>query len=302
MASMFSQLRLTMQMPGKIIERLIGINVIAFVLMVLPGVFFTLFNQDGYLKTVTELVSIPANLSQLATHPWTIFTYMFAHVGLFHILFNMLALYWFGSVLQDFLGSNKTLNTYLMGGIAGALFFVVAYNTFPYFAEAKYYAMANGASASVLAILVAAAVTSPNYAFNLILIGPVKIKWLVLVYILIDLISLTGPNAGGHFAHLGGAAWGALYVSQLRQGRNLGAPMDFLIRLFQKKPQSRLRVAHRKSDARPLAPQARNHSGSTKFANPQEAEVDAILDKIAKSGYDSLSDGEKQTLFKASAR
>jgi len=291
-------------MPGKVIERLIGVNVIVFLLLMLPGVFLALFNQQGYLKTVTELLSIPANLSILATHPWTAFTYMFVHGGFFHLLFNMLALYWFGTVMQDFLGSEKTLNAYLMGGLVGALFFVLAYNFFPLFAEERFNALANGASASVLSIMVATAVTSPNYSFNLLLIGPVKIKWLVLVYIVIDLISISGPNAGGHFAHLGGAAWGALYVSQLRQGRNLGAPMQFLIRLFQRKPQSRLRVAHRNAD-RPIQRKSSNPVSSkatTSAKNRQEAEVDAILDKIAKSGYDSLSDGEKQTLFKASAR
>lgn len=290
MASILAEIRSTLTRPGNVIAPLIGLNALVFLLVVIPGVFLSLFRVPDFTETVIRYLSVPSSLSTLLFRPWTVFTYMFTHKGLFHIAYNMLVLYWMGNVLQEFLGPKKTLNTYLMGGLFGALVYVLAFNLFPLFGSSVAVATMHGASASVLAILTAAAVTVPDYEFNLLLIGPVKLKWIALVIIILDLISLAGDNAGGHFAHLGGAIWGMLYVTQLRKGRNLGAAADFAIDLangdYKRK---KLTVTHRRSG---VAPQRKGPAPTT--------DVDTILDKISRTGYDSLSDAEKQTLFKAS--
>jgi hypothetical protein len=221
--------------------------------------------------------------------------------GIFHILFNMLVLYWFGRLITEYIGSPKVVNLYVLGTIAGGLLYLFFYNVVPVFAErASMVGGMVGASAAVYAIMVAAAVLLPDYEFNLIFIGPVKIKWIVAIYIFISFLGSTGANAGGNIAHLGGAFIGYLYIVQLKAGNDFGRPVqitiDFFKGLFKNDPKIKVSYKEPKSTKK-SKPQSSNSS-----ANPNQEEIDAILDKIAESGYDNLSKEEKQKLFKASQK
>ena len=262
---------------------LIGINVAVFLLINIPGTLEGWFNKTEYIAAyANEYLSLPSNLHQLIIRFWTPFTYMFMHADIWHILFNMLWLYWFGQIFEEFLGKTRTIGLYLLGGLAGGVLFVVAFNLLPLFSYVKQVSHVVGASASVMAIVVAAATIAPNYTISLLLLGPVKIKWIAVFYVAVDFLSTTGPNAGGQIAHLGGALIGFMYVKQLQRGNDWIAGITGLF-----KPKSKLKVASTN----------RERSITT---TPRQDEVDAVLDKISRSGYDSLNTHEKEILFRAS--
>lgn len=268
---------------GSRVNLLIGINLLVFLLVNVAGVIDRLVFQSSLVDYYSdEFLLLPAFLPRLASHFWTPFTYMFMHAGVFHILFNMLWLYWIGQIFEEYLGNKRTIGLYLLGGLTGAIFFIAAYNIFPFFAPVLAGSTVVGASASVMAIIVATATLLPNYSISLILIGPVKLKWIALFYVVIDFLSIAGPNAGGEFAHLGGALFGFIYIRQLQRGHDwIGA----ITGIFKKR--SKMKVVSRNSD--------RNTSGK-----PRQDEIDRILDKITESGYESLNKQERETLSRAS--
>ena len=277
---------------------LIATNVGLFLLLGLTRVFLSLFNADeGVYKSIFLIFSMPANPADLLLRPWTFITYMFTHQGFLHILFNMLIFYWFGQVFREYLGDRKLLAVYLVGGLSGALIYFLAYQIFPLLSSFYPEWGMVGASASVLAILVATATLIPDYRFNLLLFGPVKIKYIALVLIILDLLQLAGTNSGGHFAHLGGAIFGFIYINQVRNGRDIARwsldVVDWFNVLFKKKEKKSGFKVHKNDKSK--------SSQSSSTIVPQE-EIDRILDKIASSGYDSLSDEERNTLFKASKK
>jgi hypothetical protein len=206
----------------------------------------------------------------------------------------MLNLYWFGMVLREYLGSKKLVSLYLLGGLAGGVMYLLFYNFIPFFIQRPSAEMI-GASASVLAIIVAAATLLPNYVFHLLLLGPVKIKYIAAFLILLSLSGAVGSNAGGNVAHLGGAILGFVFIRQLQKGRDLGQPLhrfwDFVTGLFSRRP--RMKVTYKNPGAAPFAPAN---------GKPSQTEIDIILDKISRSGYESLSREEKQKLFRASQK
>jgi len=275
---------------------LIAINVALFLLLGLTRVFLSLFHADESIyKSIFLIFSMPADPAELLLRPWTFITYMFTHQGFFHILFNMLIFYWFGMVFREYLGDRKLLSVYLVGGLSGALVYFLAYQIFPLLSGFYPEWGMVGASASVLAILVATATLIPDYRFNLLLFGPVKIKYIALVLIVLDLLQLAGTNSGGHFAHLGGAIFGFIYINQVRSGRDIAKwsldVIDWFNDLFKKKEKDSGFKVHKNNKTK--------GTQSSSMVVPQE-EIDRILDKIASSGYDSLSDEERNTLFKAS--
>jgi membrane associated rhomboid family serine protease len=262
---------------------LIAINVVVFLLINVPAVFEQLITQSGLIKGYSfEYLALPAYLPKLLIRFWTPFTYMFMHDGVFHILFNMLWLFWMGQIFEDFLGYKRITGLYLMGGLAGALMYIVCFNLFPAFSNSLIFASAVGASASVMAVMVATATIVPDYTISLMFIGPVKLKWLVLVYVALDFFGVTGSNAGGAIAHLGGALLGFVYVKQLQSGNDWLAAIAGLF-----KKRSKLKVV------------VNNKSKST-AATPRQEDIDHILDKISKSGYEKLSKQERDILFRAS--
>lgn len=283
MSTLWQTIQYKMLRSGSRVNLLIGINVILFLTISILSVIERLVFRSGLIDFYTdEYLLLPSSLPKLLTHFWTPLTYMFLHAGIFHILFNMLWLYWMGQIFEEYLGHKRTIGLYLLGGLTGALFFVAAYNIFPYFSDVVNASTVVGASASVMAIIVATATLLPNYSINLILIGPVKLKWIALFYVIIDFLSIAGPNAGGEFSHLGGALFGFIYIKELQRGNDWIGAINSIF-----KPKSKLKIASRNAD--------RNSSGK-----PRQEEIDRILDKITQTGYESLNKQEKEILNRAS--
>lgn len=288
-----------------VVGRFIFVNVTLYVLLLFIGVFSVLFNA-GYLSAeVLSFIELPASLGQIASRPWTVFTYMFVHAGLWHILWNMFALYFFGKIFLSFYSVRHFVGVYILGGLSGALFFVLAYNVFPYFASVLPMARLVGASAAVLAVVVATAVRSPQYRINLLFVGSVRLSTFAMVTVAISFLMLSGENAGGNFAHLGGAFAGWLVAVMLNKGKDLtqvvNKPIDWVSVLF-----TRLR-APRGKKAKFTYTRSRRSDRSADYEynarkKTDEAGIDRILEKIKQGGYASLSEDEKKRLFEASSK
>ncbi|WP_057936986.1 rhomboid family protein [Algoriphagus resistens] len=291
--------------------KLIAINILVFFVVLVFRVFMTIGGLGNVYSTVLSYLMMPASLPRLATQPWSIFTYMFLHEGIFHILFNMLFLFWFGQLIHQFLGSRKLANLYILGGLAGAVFYVLIYNLAPYFSQSVGSSLMLGASAGVFAIVVGAATLSPNTTFFLLLLGPVKIKYIAIFYVIISFANSAGANAGGELAHLGGALLGYLYIVQLRRGNDWGLPVQkvgiFFEDLFSRR-KSNVKVSYRKAKTTSgggFSSFKKSSKSTPSPANSGEAtqeEIDKILDKIADRGYEALNKEEKRKLFEFSKK
>ena len=217
---------------------------------------------------------------------------MFLHEGFGHIFGNMIVLYFMGRLFLTYLDGKKLLSTYILGGLLGGLFFVLAFNIFPVFKQVVGGATALGASASVMAIMIAITVIKPNQEVYLYFLFRIKLKYISIALVVFDLISIPRGNPGGHIAHLGGALYGYLFAAQLIKGKDIsrgfGHFMDAFVSIF--KPRKKIKVTYRKP--------VDDYSYNAQKAASQE-EIDRILDKIAKSGYDSLTKKEKEVLFQA---
>jgi len=287
---------------GSALSVLILINIAIWVLIQAVKVLFFFYNSpDG--EAVNSLVlhslALPAHLPAMFAKPWTILTYMFLHTDFWHILFNMLWLYWFGRIFLEFLPSRQLTLIYLLGGIAGGLIYVFSFNVFPVFARILPVSFALGASASVMAIVTAISVYVPNYTIQLFLIGRLKIIYLALILFIFDFFMIPSGNAGGHLAHIGGALFGALYTMLYRPSRSAISPGNLpglfkkFLDMFRRRPST-------------------GHSGDPHFGRPvtdeeynlkkkeSQKKIDEILDKISKGGYDSLTKDEKEFLFRSS--
>lgn len=273
---------------GSVITRLIYLNLAVFVLVRVVQVLFFLSARDFTLLQWFELPSDPALLLR---RPWTLVTYMFLHFDFLHILFNLLVLYWFGRIFLDYFDQNQLLGLYLLGGVAGGAVYVAAYNFFPVFSRVVSNSFLLGASASIIAILMAGAFRDPNRPVYLFLIGRVSLKYLALFLFISYIIGISTSNAGGNLAHLGGAATGIFFVVQHRRGRDItrwaGTLSHGLANLF--KPRRHVKVAFKQ-------PPRDDHEYNRQRAAHQ-TEINRILDKISQSGYDSLTRDEKKTLF-----
>lgn len=282
---------------GNIHIQLIYINIGIFILTTLAEVVCQLFNRS--MGGVFQWLELPASLSRLLIQPWSILTYMFMHADVWHILFNMLWLYWFGALFLNFFSAKHLRGIYLLGGICGGLLYIAAYNTFPYFHPITEYSFMLGASASVLAIVAATAYREPNYPIRLFLFGTIRLKYLALIVIGTDLLFITSGNAGGHIAHLGGALAGLWFATSLNKGTDITAwinkLLDTVLSIFSSKRQKPVMKVHYGSDK-----QKDYDYNARKKA--QSDEIDHILDKLKKSGYESLTTEEKKSLFDASKR
>ena len=285
-----------------IVGRYIFANVAVYVFVLFIGVFSVLFNAGGGVNGVVRLFELPASLPLLLQRPWTIVTYMFLHEHFMHILWNMVALYFFGRIFLNFYSVRHFVGVYIMGGLFGGAAFVLSYNLFPYFAPYVGSSFLVGASASVLAVVVASAVRSPEYRIRLFLIGSVKLSTFALVTVAISFLMLSGDNAGGNFAHLGGAFAGWLMAYMLNKGKDITAfvnrPIDWVVTLFKSKPAQK-----RKKGKFTYAKTGRNADYEYNARKKEsEAAVDKILEKIKKGGYSSLTEEEKKRLFEASGK
>jgi membrane associated rhomboid family serine protease len=290
----WDEIKLTFK-KGSSLNRLIYINIAVFLTLTLFAVIgFLLKNAEISEKTL-NLISVPSSLGVLLTRPWTLITYMFVHKDIWHILFNMLWFYWFGTIFLEYLDQRKLVAVYLLGGISGAIVYIISFNIFPAFSGVVAESIAIGASASVMAVVIAIAAYVPDYTVQLFLLGKVKIKYLALAIFVFTSIMDFSVNSGGKLAHIGGAFFGYFYTLNLRQGRDIGKGMnrmiDFLATLF--KPRRKLKVSHKK---------VATEYEYNKIKSEHQARVNSILDKISKGGYDSLTKEEKETLFNESQK
>ena len=284
---------------GDPVNVIIFINVCVFLLINLFKVVDAFVANGEIYFTLMEQLLLRDDLHSFLTHPWTLFTHMFAHEGVFHILFNMLYLYWFGRILQEFSGNKHIWPLYILGGLSGAALLLLVYNIFPGLQSSIPVVKALGASAAVNAIVIATATLMPDYSIRLTFIGDVKLKWIAAFVVLFNFLGLTGSNPIGALGHLGGALFGFIYIRQLRVGNNIGEAfyrvIYFFRRIFQKVvPSKRPQVIYKKPEAK---------RGDHKVYKPTEdkqAKIDAILDKISQAGYDSLTRDEKAFLFRNS--
>ncbi len=280
---------------GSTLTRLIYINLAVFILVNLVLIVLFLGNKQDLFPIVLDQLAVPADLSRLAHRPWTLITYMFTHKGFIHILFNLLWLYWFGRVFLEYFDGKKLVGVYLLGGLVGALTYIACFNLLPVFSRELPVAIALGASASIMAVAIAISTYVPNYYWNLLFIGRVKIIYVAIgVFVLSSLIEFS-ENTGGKLAHIGGAAFGYLFTLRYKRGkdmtRGLNNLLEKLFSLFRPKP--KIHVTHKRNET--------DLEYNERKAEEQH-EIDRILDKIAKSGYGSLSAREKEILFRQSKK
>ncbi len=289
------------------LSRLILVNIIVWIVILLiknlaflfssPEVGTTGLYKQHLIEYISNILAVPANINSFIAKPWTLISYMFLHFDFFHILFNMLWLYWFGIIFVQYLSQRQLFATYIFGGIAGGLIYILAFNVFPVFDVIKGSALALGASASVIAIVVAISFYVPNYTINLLLFGQVKIKYLAIITIVMDLLMINAGNAGGHIAHLGGALWGFLFVKMLPKYD----PSKIFRIFFDSSYRQTNRVRSKKFKVKygnsPISDEEYNLQKKEK-----QQRIDKILDKISHSGYNSLTKEEKDLLFSSSKK
>jgi len=283
---------------SSVLPRLMIINIGVWILIQLAFVIGWAFNRSDLAveMAILDYLALPASLDLLMYRPWTLLTYMFLHTSFWHILFNMLWLYWFGKIFTQYLSQRQLLVTYLVGGLAGGLLYILAYNALPVFANELVLARALGASASVMAIVAAISFYVPNYTINLIFLGRVKIFYLAIALFVLDFFMMRHGNAGGHIAHIGGAIYGFLYVYYLRKGRDLSS----IFQGFRGGKSFKSRVKRKRGPKTNTASRPKNDEEYNRERAAKQNRIDKILDKISRSGYDSLTKEEKELLFNQS--
>ena len=306
MADFIDMLRSRFRMAS-LLARIIYVNIGVFVVLRLVGIAGFLFGFDA--GGIISYVELPSSPWWFLRQPWTIVTYMFAHYDVLHILFNLLWLWWFGQLFLQFFSPRHLTGLYFVGGIGGGLLYMLAYNLLPAFAWHN--GLLLGASAAVIAIVVATAVQAPNYKVGLLFFGEISIKWIAIVTIFIDFISISADNAGGHISHIGGALVGLLFVVLLRRGIDItawfNAIIDFAVNSYRRifsgaGKRVSFKPPHRRSRSRMSTPPPPPQGGNGGISPEDERVMDEILKKIKESGYGALTDEEKSRLFQASRR
>lgn len=293
--SALDRLKQSLNLPPALFT-LMAINVVVFLLYHAITIPLQLFNIPAA-QTITRLLALPAYPPTLLIRPWTLLTYMFFHQSIWHILFNLLWFWFFGKLFLRYFSTLHFYALYIAGGLSGALLYILAYNVFPYFRPELPLAIALGASASIMAITLAVVIYAPNekaYLYGLIAI---RLKWLALFIILIDLFSIAGSNAGGHIAHIGGALCGTLFAVSLQRGTDLFAWLT-PHRLNATRTKRRQHRAKRTPKARHSRSHESPDQAYKRSAQQEQQRIDDILRKLAKGGYASLSKEEKDLLFK----
>lgn len=292
-----------------LLVRFIYINIAVFVVLRLVG--FISFLGTGSSASLVQWVELPSNLRAFLLRPWTLITYMFSHYDVMHILFNMLWLYWLGRVFLEFFNPRQMGGLYVLGGIGGAALYLLCYNLIPHLSGS--HSLLLGASASVLAIVVAIALYRPDYPIQLFLFGSISLKWIAIITVFIDIIGIENNNMGGHIAHLGGALVGLWFWLEMKRGHDITSwinrGIDALVMLF-KKPKQKA-TDNRTSSRGPSfnyhqstsAPRDKVKNNAPKEAGDlDEEKLDEILGKLKQSGYAALTDEEREFLFNASRR
>ncbi len=286
---------------GNMVIKLIFVNVTVFAVLLILGLVGGLFipreqhpGLEDSMHQWSEWLELYSNFSKLIFKPWTLITHMFTHVGIFHLFFNMLMLYFSGQLFVQFFGEKKLLATYILGGLSGAVVLILASTFLPYFAN--YESTALGASAAVMAIFIAVCVYAPTMKANLFGVFPVELRYLGLIIFGLDLVQFYDGNTGGHIAHIMGAAFGFNMAKQYLQGKDVTKGFSrFIDKTFSlfKRNNSDLYVSH--SKVRKMKDEDYNYT-----KKKMQERVDEILDKIGRSGYESLTKEEKDFLNKSS--
>ncbi len=278
------------------LEKLIGLNVLMFILTyVFRALFFLMGINTNYF---VDYLVFPKELSDFIFQPWSIVTYAFLHAGFLHILFNLIILYFGGQQFLTFYSGKKLLNYYILGAIFGALIYMLSYNLFPAFAGVGQSYLI-GASAAVMAVFIGIATKVPNMSIRLFLLGNVKLWWIAAFFVLMDVIQMPFSNPGGHLAHLGGAFIGYFYTKQLDKGNDIGKWVENLIAGFQQLFESTPKSKQSKSKMKTVYKNKSYTKTSKTDKDEKQKRIDTILDKISKSGYESLTKEEKDFLFNA---
>lgn len=285
---------------GNMVTRLVIVNIVGFLTINLIRLVLWLGNA-GVVHPVYYQIRKYLTLSSEPwfdlTHPWVLITSIFLHEGFWHLLWNMLFLFWFGRIVGDLIGNHRVMPLYLLGGIFAGLIFILSAQFLPFGNHGEVYAL--GASGAVMALVVAAGMIAPDYGIHLIIIGEVRLKYIVAVLVVLDLISLANDsNTGGHFAHLGGAFFGYLFIVLIREGIDLSTGVNSLmasiIGLFQPVQQKKgPRLVY-------VQENGKRKKTSRNEVNPQK-KLDGILEKIKQKGIESLSAEERDFLEKQSA-
>lgn len=273
---------------GGVAEKLIFWNIGCFVV---PYVLMGLLSLFRLNFDFVHWFSLSSNPADLLWKPWSIVTYAFFHADFFHILFNLLWFHFASRLFQTFFTQKQLLGVYILGAVVGGAFFILSFLIFPRFSGLQVPMV--GASAAVNAVLIAIAVYSPYMPIRLFFLGNVKLWHIAVTFFILDLIRLSSANAGGHLSHIGGALFGYIFIKQLQNGNDLTRKLSDLIQVitqfFHSKKEQPFRKVHRNES--PV--------GQTKGSQISQQQIDAILDKISQSGYDSLTKQEKEMLFKA---
>jgi len=279
---------------GTTLIKLIYLNVGIFIFMLMLDFILHLFGSDN--STILNIVALHADGIEFVTRPWSMLTYSLFHSGFGHVFFNMILLFLAGQIFLQYLSQKQLLSLYILGVIVGGLFFVVSINIFPLFEYPASYYKIIGASAGVMAVLVGIATYVPNYSVRLFLVGNVKLWHLAIFFIFLDFLNFSSDgNEGGHISHLGGTIIGFIYGKQLRKSNDIGSWINDLIdrisNVFNRKKNPFQKVYKNENP--------RNDYDYNLSKKQKEKQIDDILGKISKSGYESLSAKEKEILFKA---
>ncbi|TMM31398.1 rhomboid family intramembrane serine protease [Polaribacter aestuariivivens] len=267
---------------GSIIDKLIYINIAVFAISLLITVISGLYKVNQ--NFLMDWFSLDDNVNEFLSKPWSIISYGFLHAGFIHLIFNMITLYFMGNFFIQYFTQKQALQFYILGTLFGGLFFILSQNYFPLFEDESYSLV--GASAGISAIILGITTYMPNYQVKIPLIGYVKLWHLTAIWLGLDIVGLIGPNAGGSFSHLGGSLFGFLYVNNASNKK-----IDFFgnfSKYFQKKEKP-LKTVYKS---------AKKTTEKSKKTSYNQEQIDTILDKISKSGYDTLTKSEKEFLFK----
>lgn len=277
--------------------KLITINIALFLALRLLGIIAMIGGWD--IDTVVDELALPSSPASLAMRPWTVITYMFTHYDPFHILFNMLTLFWFGKMMLWRCSARQLVWLYIYGGIAGAALYLAAAQIF-----AGVGGCLLGASAAVMAIVIATAMMMPDFRITMLLFGSVRLKWVAVGAIILFALGLVGNNAGGHIAHFGGIIAGCIFGALYNKGIDITRPLNNLciriVGLFRRGGTHATGRRRQKFKFRPKT--AYNSNSSTTSTADDRRNLDAILDKIKHSGYTALTADERRQLFEISKR
>ena len=268
-----NKLKYSLSVMGQL-QKLIVINIIFFVLPLLLNTFFWLLKLEDI--NLIDYFVVEADLGSLIFKPWSLITYGFLHGSFSHLFWNMIMLFYFGNILVNYFGDNRLLNVFFNGILFGGIIYIISYNLFPVFTGVS--SKMIGSSAGVMAILFYITSYNPNHTIRFFFVN-IKLLYIAVFLLLMDIIQIPVENSGGHIAHLGGALTGYLMFRSFKGIDFVDIYSQLTTRNINKK---------------------KNRKKSFSNSNFDQKKIDSILDKISESGYESLTKEEKNYLFKAS--